>query len=416
MINPEEYRDNPEACFENLKTRGVSESVFNSLLTSDQLWRNALQELESLKQERKLKTPKGKPSDTERNKLKELSASIQEKEVLLTKLEEKKQNLALSLPNLIHPLTPIGKSDKDNTVVKTVGKPKDFDFTPKDHLTLLESLNGCYSKASSYISGARFSILSGPFAKLERALVQFMLDKHTKEGGYQEISAPVLVKSQSLLGTGQLPKFEEDLYKIEGEDLYLSPTGEVQLTNLFAKSILEENDLPLKVCLNSPCFRKEAGSYGKDLKGLIRNHQFQKVELVCLCKKEDTVKELENLRNCAASILDDLELPYRVMSLCSGDLGFASELTYDLEVWLPSQNQYREISSCSSFGNFQSRRTMIRYRKEALVNYANTLNGSGLAVGRTIAAIIENGQNNKGDINIPKALVPYMNLESIKHE
>ena len=416
MINPEEYRDNAKTCFENLSTRGVSESEFNALLKSDQLWREALQELEALKQERKSKTPKGKPSENERKQLKDLSAHIQEKESLVLSLEEKKQNLALSLPNLTHPLTPIGQNDKENVILKTVGNPKVFDFPPKDHLSLLESLKGCHSKASSYISGARFSILSGPFAKLERALIQFMLDKHTAKGGYQEISAPVLVKSHTLRGTGQLPKFEDDLYKIDGEDLYLSPTGEVQLTNLFAKSIIDENDLPIKVCLSSPCFRKEAGSYGKDLKGLIRNHQFQKVELVCLCSKEDAIKELETLRNCAASILDDLELPYRIMTLCSGDLGFASELTYDLEVWLPSQQQYREISSCSSFGNFQSRRTMIRYRKEGFMTYANTLNGSGLAVGRTLAAIIENGQNKKGEITLPKALVPYMNQETIKHE
>ena len=330
-------------------------------------------------------------------------------------MEDSLKNLAQELPNIPHSSTPEGKNEDDNVETKQWGTIPSFNFEAKSHDVLGTELGILDFENAAKISGARFAIYRKLGAKLERALINFMLDIHTSEHGYEEVLPPVLVNSRSMTGTGQLPKFGDDSFSMKDSDLWLSPTAEVQLTNLFANDIIKEEDLPKKVTAFTPCFRKESGSYGKDTSGLIRLHQFNKVELVQCVHPDKSLEALEELTRQAETILEKLQLPYRRVALCSGDLGFSSGKTFDLEVWFPSQNKYREISSCSNFFDFQARRAMIRYKKKAdgKNNYLHTLNGSGLAVGRTCAAIIENFQTEEGAIIIPDVLRPYMGVEKI---
>ncbi|MDD3625808.1 MAG: serine--tRNA ligase [bacterium] len=326
-------------------------------------------------------------------------------------LQVKIDEIMKYIPNIPHESTPFGKDENDNVEIRKWGAPRNFDFAVKDHETLGTNLDILDFERSAKISGSRFVILWGAAAKLERALVSFMLDIQTNEHGYKEVYPPYLVNGDSAYGTGQLPKFEEDLYKTKLDDLYLISTAEIPVTNLHSKEILSGEQLPIKYCAYTTCFRREAGSYGKDTKGMIRVHQFNKVELVKFTKPEDSYSELEKLTANAEKILQLLNLPYRVVALSTGDLGFSAAKTYDLEVWIPSQNKYREISSCSNFEDFQARRANIRFKREhgSKPEFVHTLNGSGLAVGRTMIAIIENYQNADGSIAIPDVLVKYMN-------
>ncbi len=338
------------------------------------------------------------------NKIKELDKALEEQENQFT-------DLLMNIPNAPHESVPLGFDEKANVEVKRWGTPKDYNFEVKDHVDLGAKLGILDFDRAAKISGARFSILTGNGARLERAIMNFMLDTHTQKHGYREVEPPVIVNSSALKGTGQLPKFKEDLFKLEGYDYWLIPTAEVPVTNYYAQEILKESDLPIKLTAYTPCFRSEAGSYGKDTRGMIRQHQFDKVELVKFTKPEESYKELELLRDDAEDILRLLGLPYRVVCLSTMDMGFSAAKTFDLEVWLPSQKMYREISSCSNFEDFQARRAGIRYKgsdSKAKTNLVHTLNGSGLAIGRTWLAILENYQDEGGRIYIPDVLQPYM--------
>ncbi len=330
----------------------------------------------------------------------------------LEKIKEEELFAILSrLPNIASPSTPIGKNEEDNTFYKEWGKKPFFDFVPKKHYELGENLNLMNFDLASKLSGSRFVVLKGALAKLERAISQFMLDKHTNENGYSEVNVPILVKKKALFGTGQLPKFSDDLF-IAGDDHWLIPTAEVPLTNLVGDQILNENSLPMRITSHTPCFRSEAGAAGKDTRGMLRQHQFNKVELVSVIQPEFSENELERMLESAESVLKDLDIHYRVMTLCSGDMGFSANKTYDIEVWLPGENNYREISSCSNCGDFQSRRMNTRYKKDNENIFLHTLNGSGLAVGRTLIAILENYQTPDGNVSIPKVLQRYFNNQS----
>lgn len=320
-------------------------------------------------------------------------------------------DLAMELPNIPQDDVPAGKNEDDNVEMSRWGQPKSFDFEPKDHVELGENLEGMDFETAAKISQARFVTLKGPLAKLQRALTQFMLDQHTEQHGYTETYVPYLVNADSLRGTGQLPKFADDLFAVDGASLYLIPTAEVPVTNIVRDTISSDAQLPIKFVAHTPCFRSEAGSHGRDVRGLIRQHQFEKVELVQVVRPEESAEVHEVLTGHAEAILQKLELPYRKVLLCVGDLGFSSSKTYDLEVWLPSQQTYREISSCSNFGDFQARRLQARWRnpKTGKPELVHTLNGSGLAVGRTLLAVMENHQDEQGRIHIPEALQPYMN-------
>lgn len=331
-------------------------------------------------------------------------------ETELTALQAEIEEKSLSIPNLPDESVPFGKDEQDNVEVLRWGTPRQFDFSLKDHTDLGEGLGGLHFETASKLTGSRFSVFTGALARLQRAVAQFMLDTHTINNGYTETYVPYLVNADSLKGTGQLPKFEEDLFKLQGEkEYYLIPTAEVPVTNLVRDEIVDNERLPLKYVAHTPCFRSEAGSYGRDTRGLIRQHQFDKVELVQIVKPEQSMQALEELTSHAEGILQALGLPYRKVLLCGGDMGFGAVKTYDLEVWVPSQNTYREISSCSNMGDFQARRMKARYRVDAKkTELVHTLNGSGLAVGRTLLAVMENYQQADGSIEIPKVLQPYM--------
>jgi seryl-tRNA synthetase len=341
-----------------------------------------------------------------------LGEELKAAEVNLEDIQGRMNEILLTIPNLPHETTPTGKSEIDNVEVRRVGTPRSFDFPVKDHVDVGEGLGLLDFGTAAKISGARFSVMRGQLARLHRALAQFMLDVHTEEHGYTEVYVPYLVNADSMRGTGQLPKFEADLFAVqknENEKLYLIPTAEVPVTNMVRDEIVALENLPLKFVAHTPCFRSEAGSYGRDTRGMIRQHQFDKVELVQISHPSKSYEVLEELTSQAETILKKLELPYRVMALCSGDIGFSSAKTYDLEVWLPAQNAYREISSCSNFEAFQARRMQARYRNEkGKPELAHTINGSGLAVGRTLVAILENYQRADGGVGIPVALQPYM--------
>jgi seryl-tRNA synthetase len=350
--------------------------------------------------------------------LKEMQAAAEKIKVLQeksTQAEAKVQELLLSLPNILHHSTPAGTSLEDNKIVRTIGEPKKLNFKAKDHVELGEKLKIIDFERGGKVSGARFTFLRGAAARIERALIQFMMDIHSDKHGYEEMIPPFIVNASSMRGTGQFPKFRDDVFWITNPEYYLIPTAEVPVTNFFAEEILDASDLPKSFVAYSPCFRSEAGSYGKDTKGLIRQHQFNKVELVKFTRPEESVAEHEKLTSHAEEVLKQLELPFRTMALCSGDIGFGAMKCYDLEVWLPGQNAYREISSCSNFGDFQARRANIRFKDgpKGKPQFVHTLNGSGLAVGRTLIAILENYQNEDGSVTIPKALHKYTGATKI---
>jgi len=340
-----------------------------------------------------------------------LGAQLKAKEEELAELQERLNGILMGIPNLLHNSVPDGKGEEDNRELRTWGQPPAFDFEPKDHVDLGEQLGQLDFETAAKLTGSRFSVIQGPLARLHRALIQFMLDTHTRDHGYREVYVPYLVNADSLRGTGQLPKFEEDLFRTSSDPAYyLIPTAEVPVTNLARNTIIEAEALPLRYTAHTPCFRSEAGSYGKDTRGMIRQHQFEKVEMVQLVRPQDSWTALEELTGHAEGILQKLALPYRVVALCSGDIGFSAAMTYDLEVWLPGQQKYREISSCSNFGDFQARRMQARWRnpETGKPELLHTLNGSGLAVGRTLVAIMENYQQADGSIRVPQALQPYM--------
>jgi seryl-tRNA synthetase len=368
------------------------------------------------------KGPDKSAFEARRGELKTLSDEVKKHEVELAEIEHAVEDLLLGVPNLPHPSVPDGKSEADNVVRRTFGAAKTYDFEPKAHWDVGTDLGVLDFERAAKLSGARFTVLWGAGARLSRALIGFMLDLHTKEHGYTEVLPPFLVRGEALRGTGQLPKFEADLFKTQRSDpedpsaLYLIPTAEVPVTNLHGDEILDGSTLPLAYTAYTPCFRSEAGSYGKDVRGLIRQHQFDKVELVRFVEPSQALAQLDLLCSHAEEVLKRLELHYRVVELCAGDLGFGAEKTFDIEVWLPSQKAYREISSCSSFGDYQARRAKIRFRPEpkAKPRLAATLNGSALAVGRTLVAILEQNQCRDGSVTIPKALVPYFGSDKIQ--
>jgi seryl-tRNA synthetase len=355
---------------------------------------------------------------------KDASKLIEEMKTVADKIKDFDENIKiideniieflLNVPNIPHESVPIGKDETENEEVRRWGKPRHFDFDPLNHWDIGEILDIIDFERASKIAGARFSIMKGLGARLERSLMNFMLDLNTSKG-YKEVFPPIIVNRYSMIGTGQLPKFANELFAISGPEFYLVPTAEVSVTNIHRNEILSEKDLPIYYTAYTPCFRREAGSYGKDVRGLIRQHQFNKVELVKFVKPEDSYDELESLTRDAEDILQKLELPYRVVALCSGDLGFSAAKTYDLEVWLPGQQKYREISSCSNFTDFQARRADIRFKREGKkgTEFVHTLNGSGLAIGRTVVAIIENYQNKDGSVVVPDVLRPFMGVEVI---
>jgi seryl-tRNA synthetase len=349
--------------------------------------------------------------------MKKVSVEIKEMEAALSQVDEDLKPFLMVIPNIPHDSVPVGAASEDNPVVRSWGTLPEMDFEALAHWDIGERLGILDFAVASKLAGSRFALYRGAGALLERALISFMLDIHTREHGYTEVLPPFMVNSASMTGTGQLPKFKEDLFKIEGWDLFLIPTAEVPVTNIHREEVLTEESLPIHYAAYTPCFRSEAGSYGKDTRGLIRQHQFNKVELVKFCKPEDSYQELEALTRNAETILQRLELPYRVVSLCTGDLGFASAKTYDLEVWLPGQKLYREISSCSNFEDFQARRAGIRFKRKGSggTELVHTLNGSGLAVGRTLVAVLENCQQKDGTVLIPRVLQSYMGgIEVIK--
>ena len=405
---------------ENLSRRGKSISL-DSILALDKEKREKLQLVEDKKSFRnKVSKEIGKrksQGEDVADIMKEVASigdEISEIDSQIKAIDEALESNLLMLPNLLDNSVPTGKSDEENQEVRRFGEPREFSFEPKAHYDIGTELDILDFERGVKVSGSRFVFMKGLGAKLERALINFMIDTHTDKG-YREVWSPFLVTGQSLVGTGQLPKFSEDMFKIENRDLYLIPTGEVPFTNLYSGEVIKEDELPIKVCGFTPCFRSEAGSAGRDTRGLVRLHQFSKVEMVQFVKPEVSKDVLEEITGDAENILKLLKLPYRVVNLCSGDVGFGSAKTYDIKVFLPSYNDYKEISSCSLYTDFQSRRSKMRYKKENGKNeFIHTLNGSGLAVGRTMAAILENYQQEDGSVKIPEVLIPYMGTDCIK--
>ena len=425
MLDAAFVRDHLEDVRQRLRSRGLEpDAELEQLATLETRRRRLIPEIEGLKREQNAaadEVARAKRQGQDASPIfaanKARGQQIKQLETQLEQVEQQRSGLLMTLPNLPHASVPAGRGAADNVEVKRHGEPPAFAFEPKAHWDLGPALGILDFERATRMSGARFSVLLGAGARLARALINFMLDVHTREHGYLEVEPPFLVNADSLRGTGNLPKFEEDLFKIAGDwNLYLIPTAEVPLTNLHRGEILDSRQLPLRYTAYTPCFRSEAGSYGADVRGLIRQHQFDKVELVKFTTAEQSFDELDALTANAETILERLGLPYRRMLLCTGDMGFASAKTYDIEVWLPSQQTYREISSCSNTEAFQARRANIRYRREGTgkAEFAHTLNGSGLAVGRTLIAILENGQQADGSVIVPAALRPYMGgLETI---
>jgi seryl-tRNA synthetase len=415
MLDARFVRKNLDLVRQAMDNRHMTVNL-DDLVVLDVKHRALLAEVESLKNERNASSAEvakrkrqGQDATELLERLAEVSNRIKTLDEEVRQSDEALEAFMLGLPNIPHASTPVGRDENDNPVVRLVGDKPEFPFAPKEHWELGQNLGGLDFERAAKLTGSRFAVLWGWAARLERALGAFMLDIHTREHGYTEVYTPYMVNSQSLTGTGQLPKFASDLFKLEGWDYYLIPTAEVPLTNLHRQETLEESDLPKAYVAHTPCFRSEAGSYGKDTKGLIRQHQFDKVEMVRLVNPENSYQELELLTSHAEAILKRLGLHYRVISLCTGDLGFSSAKTYDLEVWLPGQNTYREISSCSNFEDFQARRAGLRFKpKGGKSQLLHSLNGSGLAVGRTAVAIMENYQRADGCITVPEALIPYM--------
>ncbi len=424
MIDRELLRKNPEFVKKKLEERGY-EIDLAPFLQLDSKRREIIKELDDLRRERKERSrqygslkAKGIEDEALREETRKLGERIKSLEEELREIEEKLHQFLLNIPNIPHSSVPIGEDERDNVEIRRWGKPRDFSFSPLPHWELGTRLGLFDFKRAAKIVGARFAMSYGPLAAMERALVAFMIDLHTSRG-YREVLPPFIAHRDSLIGTGNLPKFEQELFKIEGRPWYLIPTAEVPLTNIYRDEILREEQLPIKLVSYTPCFRAEAGAAGRDTKGLIRLHQFNKVELMVYSKPEESYDILEALTRDAEEVLKKLELPYRVVALCTGDLGFSSAKTYDIEVWMPSYDRYVEISSCSNFEAFQARRANLKFRRanSKRAEFLHTLNGSGLAVGRTVAAIMENYQNPDGTITIPEALRPYMGgLELIGRE
>jgi len=429
MLDIKCVRDNPEKLREALEKRGIGDFFVSEvqlslgqLVEMEDKRRRLLKEVEELRNKRnvvseeigRLKREK-KDADSHLTEMKGVSDKIKELDETLGKIEERETTFLHYIPNTPHASVPVGKDETENTVVRIWGEPKDLGFPPLNHWDIAEMLGIIDFDRASKIAGARFALMRGAGARLERALMNFMLDLNTSKG-YTEVFPPILVNRESMTATGQLPKFEMELFRIADPEFYLIPTAEVPVTNIHRDEILKEDNLPLFYTAYTPCFRREAGSYGKDTRGLIRQHQFNKVELVKFVTPESSYEELEKLTSDAEDILQRLCLPYRVVALCTGDLGFSASKTYDLEVWLPGQQRYREISSCSNFEDFQARRANIRFKREGKkgTEFVHTLNGSGLAIGRTLVAILENYQQKDGNIIVPHVLRPYMGMDIIK--
>ncbi|MBL0058926.1 MAG: serine--tRNA ligase [Elusimicrobia bacterium] len=426
MLDIKFLRSSPDNVRASVENRGGRYApALEEWFTLDKDLRSVMAEVEPLRARRnqaadEMGRLKREKQDTSAllKEMEELKARLKGLEERVGQQEGKVQAALLGLPNLPHDTVPIGKSAAENRDARRWGTPRTFDFQPKDHQELGEKLGLMDFSRAAKLSGARFALLTGVGARLERALINFMLDLHTTAHGYTEVFPPFLVTRQTMMGTGQLPKFEEELYATKDDDLFLIPTAEVPLTNLYRDEALEEGRLPRALCAYTACFRRESGTYGKDTRGLTRNHQFNKIELVRFVRPEDSLKELELLTGHAEEVLRRLGLPYRVLELCTGDLGFSSAKTYDLEVWAPGENggkgQWREISSCSSFTDFQARRIGLRVKKgDGTRTLLHTLNGSGVAVGRTMAAILENYQEADGTVTVPEALRPYLKLDRL---
>ncbi|WP_457569475.1 serine--tRNA ligase [Desulfurobacterium sp.] len=425
MLDIKEIRKDPEKIKEKLSLRNPElPKKLEALLEIDRKRREIITELESLKALRNklskeigalYREKKVDEANLKKKQAEEASAKSKELEEILKNVEAEFNKLILAIPNIPHETVPVGKDETENVPVRYWGEKPEFDFEPVPHWEIAEKLDILDFERATKLAGSRFVIYKKWGAKLERALINFMLDLHTEEHGYEEIIPPFMVNTKTLTGTGQLPKFAEDLYKIEGEDLWLIPTAEVPLTNIHSGEILPEKELPKYYTAYTPCFRKEAGSHGKDVRGIMRLHQFNKVELVKIVHPDESYKELEKLVSEAEKVLQLLNLHYRVVALCTGDLGFSAAKTYDIEVWIPSQNRYREISSCSNCEDFQARRAMIRFRdKEGKTRFVHTLNGSGLAVGRTVIAILEQYQQKDGSVIIPDVLRKYLKKDVIE--
>ena len=415
MHNLKELRKNLDNLKKKLENRNVNFDI-NNFKKKDSLNRDLINKKEKLEQEKKSLSKTKDKSNFEKSK--KISQEILNLEKNQTIAQSEINKIIFSLPNLAHDDVPVGQDEKSNKLIKKKGDIKKFSFKTKSHVELGAKNQNIDFETSTKLSGSRFVVLKDKFAMLERALINFMLDTHVNNYKYTEISPPLIVNEDVMFGTGQLPKFEEDQFEIKFDDSdqrkFLIPTAEVVLTNLVRKSITEKKLLPKRFVASTPCFRKEAGSYGKDTKGMIRQHQFYKVELVSIVEPNKCLEELERMLGCAESILEKLEIPYQVVLLSTGDMGFSAEKTYDIEAWIPSENKYREISSCSSCGTFQARRMGAKFKSESGNDFVGTLNGSGLAVGRLMIALIENNQNEDGSINIPNVLKKYMNnLEKI---
>lgn len=420
MLDSRFVRENVQDVRDALKKRGY-EFPLQEFLAIDEKRMALLRETEELRNRRNVASEEIGKKKREKT---DASAELEEMRVVSDKIkllddqlkavEDETKGLLLTIPNMPHESVPVGKDETDNTEVRRWGEPGKFSFEPLNHWDIAEPLGIIDFERAAKITGARFALMKGAGARLERALMNFMLDTNTAKG-YTEVFPPILVNRESMTGTGQLPKFEAELFRVEDPEFYLIPTAEVPVTNIHRDEILQETDLPLYYTAYTPCFRREAGAHGRDTRGLIRQHQFNKVELVKFVRPEDSLDELEKLTGNAEEILQKLGLPYRVVALCSGDIGFSSAKTYDLEVWLPGQNKYREISSCSNFGDFQARRANIRFKREGKkgTEFVHTLNGSGLAIGRTLVAVLENYQQQDGSIVIPEVLRPYMGTERI---
>lgn len=422
MLDMKFVRENPEAVLAGLQKRG-SALTLDDFLALEKKRREVLTEVEALKSRRntvsqEISRLKKAKEDAEALilEMRSVGEKISELDETVRQVETELKEILLSIPNLPHASVPVGRDEADNPEVRRVGEVPSFAFEPKAHWDLGEDLGILDFERGAKVTGARFTFYRGLGARLERALINFMLDVHTREHGYTEFFPPFIANKESMTGTGQLPKFAEDMFKLEGLDYYLIPTAEVPITNLHRGEILDAKDLPKYYTAYSACFRAEAGSAGRDTRGIIRQHQFNKVEMVKFCLPENSYDELEKLVGNAERILQLLELPYRVITLCSGDIGFSSAKTYDLEVWLPSFNTYREISSCSNFEDFQARRADIKFRRDAKSKpeYVHTLNGSGLAIGRTVAAILENYQQADGSVLVPKVLRAFMGVDVIQ--
>lgn len=423
MIDSKFIEANPDQVKEALKNRGYNDIDIDEFLSLGERRKELIRESELLRNKRnvlskeigKMKS-QGHNAQNEMDEVRSIGSHISELSEEQKTIESHVTSFLLSIPNLCHSSVPVGLSEADNVEVRRWGEIRDFSFTPKNHWDIGESLGIIDFATASKITGSRFTLYRNAGARLERALINFMLDMHTTQHHYTEVLTPFIVNAESMTATGQLPKFYDEAYKIEQADFFLIPTAEVPVTNIHRDNILTENDLPLSYVAYSPCFRREAGSHGKDVRGLIRQHQFNKVELVKFVKPENSYDELELLTSHAEKILQALEIPYRVMQLCTGDTGFASAKTYDIEVWLPGQGTYREISSCSNFTDFQARRGRIRFKRQGKkgTEFVHTLNGSGLAIGRTLVAVLENFQQEDSSVIIPEALRPYMKMEKIR--